>query len=167
MSLCAGAPYCGDPAVRERLGPALLPFPRRGLLAPLPRGGSAPRCATRALAPGRGPPPATGRPLGPLRLSLGAPTKPSWLLDSVSSKGGTAPQHLATPGAQRVARGRSYSSLPTFRGGPAPARSVTTPFLPDHTRCSGPCWEPALSLSASLGGNYRTLVMPTELILAL
>lgn len=79
-----------------------------------------------------GPRPTT-RHRPPPRAPLGAPTKPSWLLDPVSSKGGTAPQHLATPGALRVARGRSYSSLPTFRGDlPPPAvlpplSSQTTP----------------------------------------
>lgn len=84
MSMCVGATYCGDPAVPERLGPALVPLLGRGLLAPHPHGGSAPRCATRALAPARPPTRA------PLRLSLGAPTKPSWPLDPVSSKRGTA-----------------------------------------------------------------------------
>lgn len=130
-SLCAGATYCGDPAVPERLGPALLPFPGRGLLAPpSPQRRFSTQVCDEGSCPGPRP---TTRHRPPPRAPLGAPTKPSWLLDPVSSKGGTAPQHLATPGALRVARGRSYSSLPTFRGDlPPPAvlpplSSQTTP----------------------------------------
>lgn len=142
MSLSAGATYCADPAVPKRLGPALPSSPtRRGLLAPLPRGGSAPRGATRALVPGRGHPRALSNSL---RLSLGARTKPSWFLDPVSSKGGTAHSTWQLLGRRCVFHAATVTVSPRDSWGPAPASAVTTPFLPDHTRCSGPCWEPPL-----------------------
>lgn len=76
MSPCAGATACGDLVFPKRLGPAPLP-------APLARcgGGSAPRCAPRAVISVRGlPRPSLGASSDPLLLSIGVYTKPSWLL---------------------------------------------------------------------------------------
>lgn len=101
---------------------------------------SSPPTPTAVQHPGvrRGLSPRPGRPHalpGPLRLSLGAPTKPSWPLDPVSFKGGTA-HSTWQPRALRAARGRSDGSLPSIRGDllPPPVlpplSSQTTPAAP-------------------------------------
>lgn len=62
VTVCGGD--CENPAVPDRLGPAPLPAPRRGLLSPLAHGGggSASRCATPHAAP-------QVTPLNPVLLS--------------------------------------------------------------------------------------------------